>query len=70
MVEKLKAAQGPAFDAMYIEGQIEGHRELLKIHKAYARNGQDPMARGASIVGVTGIQTHLAMLQGIRQALG
>jgi putative membrane protein len=69
MVEKLQAAEGTAFDAMYIDGQIKGHRELLKIHKSYARNGQDPMACGASIVGVTGIETHLVMLQSIRQAL-
>jgi putative membrane protein len=51
---------------MYIRGQIMGHREVLKIHQDYTRNGTDPMARSASIVGVTSIKTYLAMLQGLR----
>lgn len=69
-LEKLEAAEGAEFDAMYIEGQIDGHEELLAIHKKYARNGDDPMARGASIVGVAGIQSHLAMLRGIKSMIG
>jgi putative membrane protein len=70
IVEQLQAAEGAAFDAMYIDGQIAGHQELLAIHQDYAANGDDPMARGASLVGVTGIQSHLVMLESIRQALG
>ncbi|HEY8574909.1 MAG TPA: DUF4142 domain-containing protein [Devosia sp.] len=67
---ELEAAEGAEFDMMYIEGQIAGHEELLAIHQQYAKNGEDPMARGASMVGVTGIQTHLVMLQSIRASLG
>jgi putative membrane protein len=70
MVAQLEALEGPEFDMMYIDGQIAGHQELLGIHQTYARNGDDPMARGGSIVGVTGIQSHLAILQGLRQSLG
>lgn len=70
MVAALDAAEGAAFDAMYIEGQIAGHEELLGIHRTYAANGTDPQARGASIVGVTGIESHLAMLRGIQLQLG
>lgn len=69
MVAQLQAADGQAFDSMYIDGQITGHRELLRIHQSYARNGQDPMARGASMVGVPSIETHLIMLQSIRRLL-
>lgn len=69
MLEQLQAAEGAAFDAMYIDGQIAGHRELLEIHRAYARSGQDPMARGASIVGVTGIESHLFLLENIRRQI-
>jgi putative membrane protein len=65
MVAELRSLRGPAFDRMYVQGQIAGHRELLTIHTRYARVGRDPTARGASIVGVTGIQTHLAMLSGL-----
>ncbi|MDB5613168.1 MAG: hypothetical protein JWQ22_821 [Devosia sp.] len=70
MLAQLGAAEGAEFDAMYIDGQIAGHKELLAIHQTYAAGGQDPMARGASMVGVTGIQTHLVMLQAIRTSLG
>ncbi|MDB5473333.1 MAG: hypothetical protein JWP99_636 [Devosia sp.] len=69
MVEQLQALEGAEFDQMYIQGQITGHQELLAIHQNYAQSGQDPMARGASMVGVTGIQTHLVMLQSIQASL-
>lgn len=69
MVAQLEGLEGAEFDAMYIDGQIMGHEELLAIHQAYASDGEDPMARGASMVGVTGIQTHLVMLNGIRQTI-
>lgn len=69
VVEKLQAAEGAQFDLMYVDGQIDGHEELLAIHKTYARSGHDPMARGASIVGVTGIQSHLVMLKTIKSML-
>lgn len=66
----LEAAEGAAFDIAYVDGQIAGHQELRPIHEDYAANGEDPMARGASMVGVTGIDTHLVMLQSIRAQLG
>jgi putative membrane protein len=69
MLDQLNSAEGAAFNAMYINGQIAGHRELLRTHEAYARSGQDPMARGASIVGVTGIETHLFLLENIRRQI-
>ncbi len=69
MIEELRGLSGPAFDVMYVEGQIMGHKELLKIHQAYARTGRDPQARGASMVGVTGIQSHLFLLNSIRSQL-
>ncbi|MDB6455126.1 DUF4142 domain-containing protein [Falsirhodobacter sp. 20TX0035] len=70
LLEQLQAAPaGPEFDRMYVDGQIAGHEELHDIHAAYAKNGSDPMARGASIVGVPSIETHLAMLRGIKQSL-
>ncbi|MBW9091774.1 DUF4142 domain-containing protein [Rhizobium wenxiniae] len=61
--------RGREFDCMFINGQIAGHEELLSIHKRYARSGADPMARGASLVGVTGIECHLVMLNTIKSML-
>jgi len=69
IVEELAAANGPQFDMMYIDGQLAGHRELLTIHRRYAENGSDPMARGASLVGVTGIETHLFLLENLKRQI-
>jgi putative membrane protein len=70
MTEELQAAEGASLDAMYIQGQIDGHEELLAIHRRYARSADDPMARGASIVAVAAVQSRLAMLKGIKQMIG
>jgi putative membrane protein len=69
LLASLQGRRGREFDRMYINGQIAGHQELLSIHKRYARNGADPMARGASLVGVTGIESHLVMLNTIKSML-
>ena len=65
----LQAAEGDAFDMAYLDAQIAGHEEARPIHETYAESGTDPMARGASMVGVTGIDTHLVMLQSFRQQM-
>jgi putative membrane protein len=68
-VRKLQVAEGAQFELMYINGQISGHEEVLAVHRKYASGGDDPMARGASIVAVTGIQTHRVMLKTIKRML-
>lgn len=62
LYQQLQGLSGPEFDAMYIQGQVLGHRKLLGLHKAYASTGSDAMARGASIVAVPSIETHLGIL--------
>ncbi len=69
-LEQLQAASGAEFDLLYVDSLIAGHQELRAIHSDYAQNGNDPMARGASMVGVTSIDTHLVMLNSIRSQLG
>ena len=39
-------------------------------YAAYAEHGENPMARGASIVGVPSIDTHMSMLRAISNRLG
>jgi putative membrane protein len=69
-LEQLQAATGSEFDLLYVDSQIAGHQELRAIHSSYAESGEDPMARGASMVGITSIDTHLVMLNSIRAQLG
>ena len=61
--DELNGLEGAEFDAAYLQAQITGHQEARPIHEDYAANGEDPQAKGASIVGVTGIDTHLVMLE-------
>ena len=70
LMQQLQAAEGAAFDAAYVDAQIAGHEELRGIHSTYAETGEDPMARGASMVGVPSIDSHLFLLNSIRQQLG
>ncbi|MBS7539096.1 DUF4142 domain-containing protein [Ancylobacter lacus] len=62
LINKLTLADDAAFDLLYLEGQIAGHEASLRDHRAYARTGNQPMARGAAMVAVPGIETHLALL--------
>ena len=42
MMEKLqKAEAGAGFDKEYIQGQIQGHQELLQIQETYLKSGKD-----------------------------
>ena len=70
MMEQLAALSGAEFDSMYLQGQLTGHEQLRALHAAYAEGGGDPMAKGASIVAVPAIDSHLSMLRAIQQRLG
>jgi putative membrane protein len=71
MMQSLQQAKaGADFDRMYIQGQIQGHQELLQIQERYlqanSRNREHvnvaKLARGH-------IKEHLAMLQDIQKEL-
>lgn len=62
LINKRTLADDAAFDLLYLEGQIAGHDAALRDHRDYARTGSQPMGRGAAMVAVPAIQTHLALL--------
>jgi putative membrane protein len=66
LYQSLEASSDAEFDTMYVKGQLMGHMELLTLHRSYSSRGSDPMAQGASTVAVPSIETHLALLKGIR----
>ena len=51
---------------MYVDSQITAHEQDRALHAAYATDGSDPMAKGASMIAVPAIDSHLAMLRMIR----
>jgi putative membrane protein len=69
LIRQLETAEGTEFDRLYVEAQILAHQELLAIHTQYAASGDDRMARGACLVSVAAIETHLAMLMTIRASV-
>ena len=69
-LEQLQALEGAEFEMAYVAGQSAGHEELRGLASDYAANGADPMAKGAALVAVTEIDTHLVVLRGIKAQMG
>ncbi|XQZ34587.1 DUF4142 domain-containing protein [Paracoccus yeei] len=71
LLEQMTAMEpGAEFDRQYLAAQMQGHEQLRALHAAYAENGQNPTARGASIVGVPAIDSHMSMLRAISERMG
>jgi putative membrane protein len=71
MMQKLQNQQaGAEFDKMYLEGQIQGHRDLLQIQERYLQSNPQnrehmnvaKMARGQ-------IREHIAMLEEMQKTM-
>ncbi len=65
LLERLAATPpSPAFDRLYVRGQVIGHRELLALNDAYRRQaGGDPTGLAVANLAVPSIETHLTILQ-------
>jgi len=57
---------GPTFDAMYVKGQLRGHRELLALNSSYLDGGGDPQFRSVAAMSLPIIQQHLSVLNRLR----
>ena len=69
MVAQLQAASGPAFDQMYVQQQLQSHREALALQKGYAQSGSDPNLRGAATKIVPVVEHHLGQLESMTSAM-
>ena len=71
MMEKLqKAEAGAGFDKEYIQGQIQGHQELLQIQETYLKSGKDRENLNVTKLMRGQIKEHLTLLQDIEKQLG
>ncbi|CAO4152410.1 DUF4142 domain-containing protein [Methylorubrum extorquens] len=71
MMEKLqKAEAGAGFDKEYIQGQIQGHQELLQIQETYLKSGRDRENLNMTKLMRGQIKEHLTLLQDIEKQLG
>jgi putative membrane protein len=60
---ELARARGPIFDRLYVQGQIEGHSQLLRIQEDYIRGGRNPHARHIAMLSRGQILDHLTLLR-------
>jgi putative membrane protein len=67
ILDQLNALEGAEFDAAYLDAQIAAHEEGRPIFEQYAESGEMEMGRGATMVGVPSIDSHLVMLRSFRE---
>lgn len=69
MVEELRAAEGPSRDMVYVTQQVTAHEQALALHRAYARDGDQPALKAAAASAVPVVERHLADIRRIRAAM-
>ena len=70
MIAKAKEAKaGPSFDEDFLAGQLDGHRDLLKIQETYIGKGKDEAAVNLSKLARAQINEHIDLIETIRKDL-
>jgi putative membrane protein len=59
IIDRLKAANGAAFDAAYIEAQTTAHIEAVDLFKAYAKDGDTPRLKAFAADVLPTLEGHL-----------
>jgi putative membrane protein len=71
MAQKLQSAQaGAEFDREYLQGQIQGHRDLLQVQERYlSSNPQNREHMNVAKMARTQIREHIALLEDMQQTI-
>jgi len=71
MVQKLQSAQaGAEFDRQYLQGQIQGHRDLLQVQERYlSSNPQNREHMNVAKMARTQIREHIALLEDMQKTI-
>jgi putative membrane protein len=70
MVKKMQQAKaGDDFDKDYVKGQLEGHRDLLKVQQDYLKSGKSLVNVAVAKLASGQIQDHIKILEDLEQAL-
>lgn len=65
----LKSAQRSDFDRLYMEGQVDGHQQALKLQQSYGETGSDPNLKAVAAELAPIVQQHLSEAQTIESNL-
>jgi putative membrane protein len=66
-LDELRRETGANFDRKYMEMQVQGHREALRLHQNYAKQGDDAALKKAASEAVPQIEQHLQQAQGLEK---
>jgi len=71
MIQKMQSQQaGADFDRMYLEGQLQGHRDLLQVQERYLQsNPQNREHMNVAKMARGHIREHIAMLEEMQKTL-
>jgi len=71
MVQKLQSAEaGAEFDRQYLQGQIQGHRDLLQVQERYLQsNPQNREHMNVAKMARTQIREHIALLEDMQNKM-
>ncbi|WP_161790373.1 DUF4142 domain-containing protein [Inquilinus limosus] len=69
MLAGLRSASRADFDRLYMEGQVDGHQEALKLQQSYGESGGDPNLKAVASELAPIVQHHLDEAQTILSGL-
>ncbi|MBV8564240.1 MAG: DUF4142 domain-containing protein [Methylobacteriaceae bacterium] len=70
ILQKLQQAKGTAFDREYVQGQVQGHQELLKVQETYLAAGKHLDSTNVAKLARGMIKEHLTLLQDLEKGSG
>jgi putative membrane protein len=65
LLDQLTAAPAGGFDRLYLQQQMQAHREALALHQGYAKSGDNPKIRTVAAQIAPVVQQHITMLEGM-----
>ena len=69
MLTKLRGAEGVAFDRMFLESQLMGHQEDLRVQEEYLQTGRNREHINVAKLARAHIKEHIVEVQGIQREL-
>ncbi|WP_205083194.1 DUF4142 domain-containing protein [Paracraurococcus ruber] len=69
MLQQLQQASGPALDRLYIQMQVQSHRQAVDLVRNYGQQGDNPQLKQFANQILPDLEKHLEMAQRIQQSL-